>query len=76
VPVLVFEPHGGHPKLETYLSALKAEGIVHAFRGQLEGRPYKPLNSTFDIASAVAQGVATHRRALGLAVAPDGPERH
>ncbi|KAB0267103.1 mitochondrial fission ELM1 family protein [Microvirga brassicacearum] len=75
VPVLVFEPHGGHPKLDTFLRALKAEGIVHAFRGRLEGTPYEPLNSTFDIANAIARGVASHRRALGLADASDGPER-
>jgi hypothetical protein len=75
VPVLVFEPHGGHPKLDTFLRGLKADRIVHDFRGRLEGNPYKPLNSTFDIANAIAQGVATHRRALGLAAAPDGPER-
>lgn len=75
VPVLVFELHGGHPKLDTFLRGLKADGIVHGFRGRLEGSPYKPLNSTFDIANAIAQGVATHRRALGLAAAPDGPER-
>jgi len=75
VPVLVFEPQGGHPKLDAYIGVLKSEGIVHGFGGQLEGNPYKPLNSTFDIASAIAQGVASHRRALGLAAAPDGPER-
>jgi hypothetical protein len=75
MPVLVFEPHGGHPKLDTFLRALKTKGIVHAFVGRLEGTPYKPLNSTFDIANAIAQGVASHRRALGLADMPDGPER-
>jgi mitochondrial fission protein ELM1 len=75
VPVLVFEPHGGHPKLDTFLRALRAKGIVHVFKGRLEGSPYKPLNSTFDIANAIAQGLAAHRRALGLPDAPDGPER-
>ena len=75
VPVLVFEPQGGHPKLDTFLNALKAKGIVHAFKGRLEGTPYQPLNSTFEIANAIAQGVASHRRALGLPDVLDGPEK-
>ncbi len=76
VPVLIYEPSGGHPKLAVFLDALKAKGIVHPFEGRLEGTPYKPLNSTFDIATAIAQGVASHRRALGLDRTPRGPERH
>ncbi|MGO4571294.1 mitochondrial fission ELM1 family protein [Microvirga sp. 2TAF3] len=66
VPILVFEPTGGHPKLHTFMNGLKAKGIVHAFEGRLEGAPYEPLNSTFLIASAIAQGLARHRCALGL----------
>ncbi|MBF9234295.1 mitochondrial fission ELM1 family protein [Microvirga alba] len=65
-PILVFEPTGGHPKLVTFMNGLKAEGAVHPFEGRLEGQAYPPLNSTFQIASAIAQGLARHRRALGL----------
>ena len=75
MPVLVFEPSRRPPETRHLLRGLKAHGIVHAFGGRLEGSPYKPVNSTFDIATAIAQGVASHRRALGLADAPDGPER-
>lgn len=64
--ILVFEPSGGHPKLDVYMSALKAHGIVHPFEGRLEGQPYEPLNSTPKIAEAIAQGFSRHRRALGL----------
>jgi len=65
-PILVFEPSGGHPKLDVYMKALKAHGIVHPFEGRLEGQPYPPLNSTPKVAEAIAQGLSRHRRALGL----------
>ncbi|MBB4039192.1 hypothetical protein GGR34_000827 [Microvirga flocculans] len=65
-PILVFAPSGGHPKLDVYMSELKAHGIVHPFEGRLVGQPYEPLNSTPRIAEAVAQGLSRHRRALGL----------
>ncbi|MEE1609741.1 mitochondrial fission ELM1 family protein [Microvirga sp. CF3016] len=65
-PILVFEPSGGHPKLDVYMQALKAHGVVHPFEGRLEGRPYEPLNSTPKVAEAIAEGLSRHRRALGL----------
>ncbi|MET0528325.1 MAG: ELM1/GtrOC1 family putative glycosyltransferase, partial [Microvirga sp.] len=65
-PILVFEPSGGHPKLAVYMQGLKAHGVVHAFEGRLEGQPYQPLNSTPQIADAIARGFSLHRRALGL----------
>ncbi|MBA1158409.1 mitochondrial fission ELM1 family protein [Microvirga mediterraneensis] len=65
-PILVFEPSGGHPKLDVYMRALKAHGVVHPFAGRLEGQPYEPLNSTPKVAKAIAEGFRRHRRALGL----------
>lgn len=65
-PILVFEPTGGHPKLKVFMKGLKDHGAVHPFEGRLEGTAYEPLNSTFQIAGAIAQGLARHRRALGL----------
>jgi uncharacterized protein len=65
-PILVFEPTGGHPKLQAFMNGLISHGAVHPFEGRLEGEPYQPLNSTFQIASAIAEGLARHRRALGL----------
>ncbi|MBL0405922.1 mitochondrial fission ELM1 family protein [Microvirga aerilata] len=65
-PILVFEPSGGHPKLDVYMKGLKAHGIVHPFEGRLVGQPYEPLNSTPKVAAAIAQGLGRHRRALGL----------
>lgn len=65
-PILVFEPSGGHPKLDVYMAALRAHGIVHPFEGRLEGQPYEPLNSTPKIAAAIVRGFSLHRRSLGL----------
>jgi uncharacterized protein len=65
-PILVFEPSGGHPKLDVYMDELKSHGIVHPFEGRLEGQPYEPLNSTPKVAEAIAQDLSRHRRALGL----------
>ncbi|SCY65767.1 mitochondrial fission ELM1 family protein [Microvirga guangxiensis] len=65
-PILVFEPSGGHPKLDVYMAALKAHGIVHPFEGRLVGQAYEPLNSTLKIAAAIIRGFSLHRRSFGL----------
>ena len=65
-PILVFEPSGGHMKVRTFLDGLKTAGIVHVFHGRLVGERYEPLDSTPIIAAAVEEGLARHRRALGL----------
>jgi mitochondrial fission protein ELM1 len=67
VPILVFEPHGGHGKLAKFLEALKRQGAVHHFEGHLAGARYEPLDSTAEIAEAVRQGWLRHRADLGLA---------
>jgi hypothetical protein len=65
-PILVFEPSGGHMKFRATLDALEKRGIVHVFHGRLAGERYAPLDATPMIARAVAEGLARHRRALGL----------
>jgi mitochondrial fission protein ELM1 len=65
-PILVFEPSGGHPKLRRFVAGLAAYGAVHPFDGRLVGSRYEPLNSTPIVARAVIDGLARHRRALGL----------
>jgi len=65
-PILVFEPSGGHPKLDVYMERLRAHGIVHPFEGRLVGQAYEPLNSTLKIAAAIVRGFSLHRRSLGL----------
>ena len=65
-PILVFEPSGGHPKLTVFLNDMKSLGAVHPFQGRLEGKAYPPVNSTHQIARAIAEGFRRHRRVLGL----------
>jgi mitochondrial fission protein ELM1 len=65
-PILLFEPGGGHPKLRVFVAGLRDYGAVHPFCGRLEGSRYEPLDSTSTIARAVREGLARHRRALGL----------
>jgi mitochondrial fission protein ELM1 len=61
-PILVFEPGGGHPKITAFVDALKAINAVHGFVGRLEGTPYPPLDSTVEIASAIARAVLARAR--------------
>jgi mitochondrial fission protein ELM1 len=65
-PILLFEPSGGHPKLQAFIDGLKRHGAVKLFAGRLEAWPYEPLDSTPTIAAAIAAGLARHRRAFGL----------
>jgi mitochondrial fission protein ELM1 len=67
VPVLVFEPSGGHAKLRAFINGLERHGAVKPFAGRLEAFTYQPLDSTPLIAEAVLAGLGRHRRALGLA---------
>jgi uncharacterized protein len=62
-PVLVFEPSGGHKKITRYLDDLRERGIVHNFGGHLAGTPYEPLDSTFAVASRIAEAFRRHRDA-------------
>lgn len=66
VPILVFEPQGGHAKIAALIAALERQGVVHRFCGRLEGERYQPIDSTPIIADAIRQGWLRHRAALGL----------
>ena len=71
VPLLVFEPSGGHRKLSLYLDKLTAYGATRPFTGQIEGERYPPLDSTPFIADQIRDALARHRSALGLSSAAD-----
>ncbi|KAA2236736.1 mitochondrial fission ELM1 family protein [Salinarimonas soli] len=63
VPVLVFEPSGGHPKLAAFIRGLERHGAVRPFTGRLEALTYEPLDSTPVIAAAIEAGFLRHRAA-------------
>ena len=64
VPILVFEPSGGHAKISAFIAALTHRGIVRPFSGMLEGATYEPLDTTPAIAGATAAAIAWHRASL------------
>jgi mitochondrial fission protein ELM1 len=66
VPILLFEPQGGHGKLRRFTNALTREGAVHPFEGRLAGSRYQPVDSTGLIAEAVRRNWLQHRADLGL----------
>jgi mitochondrial fission protein ELM1 len=66
VPVLVFEPSGGHGKIGKFLNGLADHGSVHRFDGNLVGARYEPLDSTVTIAESALAALTRHRAALGL----------
>lgn len=64
VPVLVFEPSGGHRKIRRLLDGLARHGAVRPFTGRLEACSYAPLDCTDEIASAVARALERHLAAI------------
>lgn len=65
VPVLLFEPTGGHPKMQRFIERLRTLKIVHNFNGALEGERYEPLDATPVVAAAIAKAYLAHRSASG-----------
>jgi len=55
VPIHVYEPSGGHPKMTGFLERLVAEGAVRRWRGCLEQFTYAPIDATPLIAREVAR---------------------
>jgi len=64
VPVLVFEPSGGHRKIGKFLDALADHGVVHRFDGNLVGERYEPLDSTRAIGEAALAAYRAHLTTL------------
>jgi mitochondrial fission protein ELM1 len=64
VPVLVFEPTGGHGKIGKFLNGLADHGVVHRFEGNLVGERYEPLDSTRAIADAALTAYRAHALTL------------
>ncbi|CAH1656627.1 conserved hypothetical protein [Hyphomicrobiales bacterium] len=64
VPILVYEPSGGHRKIKALLEGLTSAGAVRPFAGRLEVGAYLPLNSTVTIADAIAAAFKRYRSNL------------
>jgi mitochondrial fission protein ELM1 len=55
VPVHVYEPSGGHPKMSGFLDRLWREGAIRHWRGALEQFHYRPIDATPIIAREVVE---------------------
>jgi hypothetical protein len=62
VPILVFDPTGGHRKIAAFLEGLRQQGVVHKFDGRLVGSRYDPIDSTQTIADAIAAAFRKRHR--------------
>jgi uncharacterized protein len=66
VPIFVFSPSGGHPKLDRFINALQDKGIVHPFIGDVSGERFPPLDATAVIASAILTAYEMHKTKTGI----------
>lgn len=66
VPVLVFSPRGGHPKITALIDGLTHRGIVKPFTGALEAFSYPPLDTTPAIAGAIMAAMRHHHATLRI----------
>ena len=55
MPVHIYEPSGGHPKISAFLARLVEAGWVRRWQGKLESWTYEPVDATGIIASEVAR---------------------
>lgn len=61
VPVHVYEPSGGHPKIAAFLNRLVDSGWVRRWSGDLENWSYPPVDATGIIAAEIARRYAAFR---------------
>jgi mitochondrial fission protein ELM1 len=54
IPVLVYEPSGGHRKITAYIDRLIELGAVRRWKGGLESWTYKAIDATPGIAREIA----------------------
>jgi mitochondrial fission protein ELM1 len=66
-PVHVVELEGGSPKFRSFHAALRAEGVVRPFTGDLPSWSYRPLDDTQLVADEIRRRLATKRPALAPA---------
>jgi mitochondrial fission protein ELM1 len=61
VPVYVYEPSGGHPKMTEFLDRLSALGAIKRYAGRLDTFVYTPIDATPLIAREIARRYAIFR---------------
>ena len=61
VPVMVYEPTGGHPKIASFVDSLVKAGRVRKWLGRLERWPCASMDSTDEIAREIGRRYADWR---------------
>jgi mitochondrial fission protein ELM1 len=61
-PVHVFMPSGGGRRIDSFIAALEQRGAVRLFAGRIEKFTYEPIDSSAEIAQAIAERFAARRR--------------
>ncbi len=61
VPLHVFDPPGGHPRVARFLAALSETATMRPFPGPLGGARYRPVDATPVIAEAILDRYAAFR---------------
>jgi mitochondrial fission protein ELM1 len=69
-PVHIFEPAGGHRRLDAFIEALVASGRVRRWRGALEGWPVVPVDVTPKIAAEIGRRFALFQQGGQRNLAP------
>jgi mitochondrial fission protein ELM1 len=55
MPLLLFEPQGGHHKITQFTRILKDKGYAFPFHGSVAGTPYPPIDSTPQVATRMLE---------------------
>jgi mitochondrial fission protein ELM1 len=60
-PVYVFTPSGGGKRIDAFIAGLERKGAVRRFAGRIEKFAYEPIDSSAEIAQAIAERFAARR---------------
>jgi len=66
MPVHVYEPSGGHPKITAYIEMLVQLGAVRRWARKFPGWSYEPIDATPKIAEAIARRYMAWRATKGF----------
>jgi mitochondrial fission protein ELM1 len=62
LPLLLFEPQGGHQKITQFTRILKEKGYASVFQGSISGTPYPPIDSTSEIANRMLEAFSQWKK--------------
>ncbi|HLJ71606.1 MAG TPA: mitochondrial fission ELM1 family protein [Roseiarcus sp.] len=60
-PVYIFAPSGGGRRIDAFVAALEEKGAARRFEGRIEPFAYEPIDSSLEVANAIAERFAAGR---------------